>query len=113
MELPDTVGSSIDPTIPGAGNYDRTYLAAYDRHTGAILWWMYFYHRSGGTSGQDMAVASDGTVYLLLIGHPGGLDWIRFKRAGEEWSAEAGTIISQAIGPAISSKSSPMSFFPS
>jgi hypothetical protein len=74
MELPDTVGSSINPTIPGAGNYDRTYLAAYDRHTGAILWWMYFYHdSSGSTWGQDMAVASDGTVYLLLIGHPDGL----------------------------------------
>jgi hypothetical protein len=43
MELPDTAGSSINPTIPGAGNHDRTYLAAYDRHTGAILWWMYFY----------------------------------------------------------------------
>jgi hypothetical protein len=75
MELPDTVGSSIDPTIPGEGNYDRTYLAAYDRHTGAILWWMYFYHSSGSTWGQDMAVASDGTVYLLLIGHPNGLRW--------------------------------------
>jgi len=75
MELPDTVGSSINPTIPGEGNYDRTYLAAYDRHTGAILWWMYFYHSSGSTWGQDMAVASDGTVYLLLIGHPNGLRW--------------------------------------
>jgi len=77
MELPDTVDSSLDPTIPGgAGNYDRTYLAAYDRHTGAILWWMYFYHSSGNTWGQDMAVASDGTVYLLLIGDPGGLTWV-------------------------------------
>ncbi len=37
MGLPDTVGSSINPTIPGAGNSKRTYLAAYDRHTGAIL----------------------------------------------------------------------------
>jgi len=83
MELPDTVGSSLDPTIPGgAGNYDRTYLAAYDRHTGAILWWMYFYHSSGNTWGQDMAVASDGTVYLLLIGHPNGLDWEFKKRSG-------------------------------
>jgi len=78
MELPDTVGSSINPTISGAGDDVRTYLAAYDRHTGAILWWMYFYHRShrsDNTWGQDMAVASDGTVYLLLIGHPNGLYW--------------------------------------
>jgi hypothetical protein len=82
MELPDTVGSSINPTIPGAGNYDRTYLAAYDRHTGAILWWMYFYHSSGSTWGQDMAVASDGTVYLLLIGHPDGLNWVFQARGG-------------------------------
>jgi hypothetical protein len=82
MELPDTVGSSIDPTISGADDYERTYLAAYDRHTGAILWWMYFYHRSGGTSGQDMAVASDGTVYLLLIGRPGGLDYTFQARGG-------------------------------
>lgn len=82
MELPDTVGSSISPTIPGAGNYDRTYLAAYDRHTGAILWWMYFYHSSGSTWGQDMAVASDGTVYLLLIGHPDGLYWVFQARGG-------------------------------
>jgi len=82
MELPDTVGSSINPTIPGEGNYDRTYLAAYDRHTGAILWWMYFYHSSGSTWGQDMAVASDGTVYLLLIGHPNGLTWVFQARGG-------------------------------
>lgn len=82
MELPDTVGSSINPTIPGAGNYDRTYLAAYDRHTGAILWWMYFYHSSGSTWGQDMAVASDGTVYLLLIGHPNGLNCVFQARGG-------------------------------
>jgi hypothetical protein len=83
MELPDTVGSSIDPTIPGgADDQVRTYLAAYDRHTGAILWWMYFYHRSGSTRGQDMAVASDGTVYLLLIGHPDGLDWVFQARGG-------------------------------
>jgi len=75
MELPDTVGSSINPTISGAGNHDRTYLAAYDRHTGAILWWMYFYHSSGSTWGQDMAVDSDGTVYLLLIGRPNDLHW--------------------------------------
>jgi len=76
MELPDTVGSSTHPTIPGgAGNHVRTYLAAYDRHTGAILWWMYFYHTSGDTWGQDMAIASDGTVYLLLIGRPNRLDW--------------------------------------
>ncbi len=81
MELPDTVGSSINPTIPGAGNHDRTYLAAYDRHTGAILWWMYFYHDLGSTWGQDMAVASDGTVYLLLIGQPGGLNW-EFQASG-------------------------------
>lgn len=82
MELPDTVGSSINPTIHGANNYDRTYLAAYDRHTGAILWWMYFYHSSGSTWGQDMAVASDGTVYLLLIGHPNGLYWVFQARGG-------------------------------
>jgi hypothetical protein len=83
MELPDTVGSSINPIIPGgAGNYVRTYLAAYDRHTGAILWWMYFYHTSGDTWGQDMAVASDGTVYLLLIGHPDGLNWVFQARGG-------------------------------
>jgi hypothetical protein len=82
MELPDTVGSSIDPTILGAGYHGRTYLAAYDRHTGAILWWMYFYHRSDGTWGQDMAVASDGTVYLLLIGHPNGLYWEFKNRNG-------------------------------
>jgi len=82
MELPDTVGSSINPTIHGANNYDRTYLAAYDRHTGAILWWMYFYHSSGSTWGQDMAVASDGTVYLLLIGHPDGLGWKFETRSG-------------------------------
>ena len=76
MELPDTVGSSTHPTIPGgAGNHVRTYLAAYDRRTGAILWWMYFYHTSGDTWGQDMAIASDGTVYLLLIGRPNRLDW--------------------------------------
>lgn len=83
MELPDTVGSSIHPTIPGGGgNNDCTYLAAYDRHTGAILWWMYFYHISGSTWGQDMAVASDGTVYLLLIGHPDGLYWVFQARGG-------------------------------
>lgn len=83
MELPDTVGSSLDPTIPGGANdYVRTYLAAYDRHTGAILWWMYFYYSSGGTWGQDMAVASDGTVYLLLIGHPDGLNWVFQARGG-------------------------------
>jgi hypothetical protein len=83
MELPDTVGSSINPTIPGADDYDRTYLAAYDRHTGAILWWMYFYHSSDSTWGQDMAVASDGTVYLLLIGHPNDdLHWEFKKRNG-------------------------------
>jgi hypothetical protein len=82
MELPDTVGSSINPTILGEGNYDRTYLAAYDRRTGAILWWMYFYHSSGSTWGQDMAVASDGTVYLLLIGHPNDLAWEFKKRNG-------------------------------
>jgi hypothetical protein len=91
MELPETVGSSINPTIPGgAGNHVRTYLAAYDRHTGAILWWMYFYHSSGSTWGQDMAVASDGTVYLLLIGHPNGLTWV-FQAPGrgtlsEDWN---------------------------
>ena len=82
MELPDTVGSSINPIILGEGDYDRTYLAAYDRHTGAILWWMYFYHSSGSTWGQDMAVASDGTVYLLLIGHPNGLTWVFQARGG-------------------------------
>jgi len=85
MELPDTVGSSINPTISGAGDDVRTYLAAYDRHTGAILWWMYFYHRShrsDNTWGQDMAVASDGTVYLLLIGHPNGLYWEFKNRNG-------------------------------
>jgi hypothetical protein len=82
MELPDTAGSSINPTIHLAGNYDCTYLAAYDRHTGAILWWMYFYHISGSTWGQDMAVASDGTVYLLLIGHPNGLNWVFQARGG-------------------------------
>jgi hypothetical protein len=86
MGLPDTVGSSIKPTIPGAGNYDRTYLAAYDRHTGAILWWMYFYHISGSTWGQDMAVASDGTVYLLLIGQPNGLNWEFQARGGRTGS---------------------------
>jgi hypothetical protein len=82
MELPDTVGSSINPTILVVGNYDCTYLAAYDRHTGAILWWMYFYHISGSTWGQDMAVASDGTVYLLLIGPPDGLNWVFQARGG-------------------------------
>jgi len=81
MGLPDTVGSSINPTIPGAGNRGRTYLAAYDRHTGAILWWMYFYSLDG-IWGQDMAVASDGTVYLLLIGHPILLYWEFRKRNG-------------------------------
>jgi hypothetical protein len=82
MGLPDTVGSSNHPTIPGEGNHVRTYLAAYDRHTGAILWWMYFYHISGSTWGQDMAVASDGTVYLLLIGQPNGLNWVFQARGG-------------------------------
>lgn len=81
MELPDT-GSSTHPTILGAGNSKSTYLAAYDRHTGAILWWMYFYHDLGGTWGQDMAVASDGAVYLLLIGQPDSLNWV-FQARGE------------------------------
>jgi hypothetical protein len=82
MGLPDTVGSLLNPTIHVAGNYDCTYLAAYDRHTGAILWWMYFYHISDSTWGQDMAVASDGTVYLLLIGRPDGLNWVFQARGG-------------------------------
>ncbi len=37
--------------------------------------------------GKIMAVASDGTVYLLLIGHPNGLYWV-FQARGEDRLAD-------------------------
>lgn len=65
---------STDPTTPSATTPNNagisTYLAAYDRQTGHIRWWMSFrcdlYNFDGFVEGQDFVVRPDGRIYLLL-----------------------------------------------
>lgn len=81
LPLPKVPG---DPTTASATTPDNfntsTYLAAYDRQTGHIRWWMSFrpnplINFNGYVEGQDFVVRPDGRIYLLLHTNPSAFSW--------------------------------------
>lgn len=73
LPLPKVPGDPTTASATTPGNFNTntsTYLAAYDRQTGHILWWMSFRPFlptfDDYVEGQDFVVRPDGRIYLLI-----------------------------------------------